>query len=163
MDKISVLLTKKVESFLKITDNFDLLSELDSNIEDNVEHLCNNLIDYETIDKLTFTDTVVEENRKLLLNSMTVRYAHKDKSISSYNAVGKGIKESTSVNFLRLYMMNRLENRKGFIKANIRLQVINEIDVMWDSIKEGFSQKLLDLESELIVSNSQSRSKLTQN
>jgi hypothetical protein len=79
------------------------------------------------------------------------------------NIVGKGIKESTSINFIRLYLLNRLENRKGFIKGNIRLILMRELNTLWDGIKEGFSQKLLDLESDLIVSNTPSRNKLVYN
>jgi hypothetical protein len=82
LNKITSIFTKKIELFLKLDDNFDLIGDIDQQIEDSLEHICENLIDYETIDKLTFTDEVVEENKKLLLNSMIVKYAHRDKNIS---------------------------------------------------------------------------------
>lgn len=120
-------------------DNFDLMGDIDGQIEDSLEHICENLIDYETIDKLTFTDEVVEENKKLLLNSMIVKFAHKEKNISPVNIVGKGIKESTSINFIRLYIYNRLENRRGFLKNNIRVILMKELNQLWNDIGEGFS------------------------
>jgi hypothetical protein len=129
---ITSIFTKKVEEFLKLDDNFDLLAEVDGKIEDCVEHMCENLVDYQTVDKLTFTDEVVEENKKILLSSMIVKYAHSEKNVSPVNVVGKGIKESTSVNFLRSYLFNRLENKKAFIKSTMRVLFLKEMNKMWD-------------------------------
>lgn len=93
---------------MKLDDNVDLLSNLDDEIESSIEHLTENLIDYETIDKLTFTDSVVEQNRKLILNSVAVKYPNTMSGASSMNINGKGIMESTSIHFMRLYLNNRL-------------------------------------------------------
>ena len=71
---------------------------------------------------------MIEQNRKLILNSMAVKYPQSVSGANTMNINGKGIVESTSIHFLRLYLTNRLDNRKGFIKASLRVLLMKEFN-----------------------------------
>lgn len=150
---------RKTQPFVKIEDNLDMIMNFDENIEDGIVHLMENLLDFESIDKLTLTDQVVEENNKEYLKSMNIKILDLSKKIST-TILGKGIKQVTTINFLRLFIRNQLVNNKGFIKSNLRILFLNEILKIWAEIDEGFSQDLLKSQSTRMVSNIDSRQKM---
>lgn len=153
---VSDIFQKKTEKFIKIEDNYDVITSLEEGIEDGITHIMENLLDFDTMDKLTLTDEVVEENHKEYLKSMNIKILDPNKKVSA-GILGKGMKEITTVNFLRIFIRNRLEGRQGFIKGNIRILFINEILRQWAEVNEGFSQEVLSMNSGRMVNSNDTR------
>ena len=152
IQSIVELFQKKSQPYAKIHDNVDLLAKFDKLFEDGLEHFTTNLLDLSSIDKLCFTDEVIEENNKVFLKSMSVKIADRVAKVNT-SILGKGIRSATLINFVRLYLRNMLGNHQNFIKANIRLLLLTELENTWQDIGEGFSQEVLMAESSMMASN----------
>jgi len=131
--------------------NFDLLCSFDEVFNSASEHLNTNLIDLSSIDQLTYTDSLIENNTKRYFKSMTVKYLYDNRKQAANTVYGKGIKESTSLYFVRLYLANLLEKRTQFVRGNVELVMLDDIFKEWSNIGEGFSQWIINQESELMV------------
>jgi hypothetical protein len=126
---------KKIAKFINLIDNLDDIGAL----EDTVEELTQELVakmNLGDIDMNTLNDICIEENSHLYFKSVPVKYT---KASLANQLLGRGVKLSTYVYILRLHERNRLTNRKGFIRGNIRLQLLEEMRSVWKGTAEGLT------------------------
>lgn len=130
---------KRIRKFLETIDNLAKLSTLHEDVSQSVETMVESLLPLQAIDANSMADFTIEENKQTYFKTMQVKYME---GMTNTNVLGKGIKESTYIYFLRLHLQNRLMNRVGFIRGNLRLTVIDELRHAWSQSCNSVTSRL---------------------
>lgn len=130
----------RIRKFLDTVDNLARLSTLHQDVDKAVGIMVDSLIPMQAIDANTLSDFVIEENKQIYFKTMQVKYLE---GMSNSNVLGKGIKESTYVYFVRLHLQNRLMNRINFVKGNIRLTLVDELRLAWSQSCNTLTSRLV--------------------
>lgn len=145
------LLRHQTLPYQQFLENVDFLSKLHLQLDEGVTHLTQDLLDYKTIDQLSFTESVIENNAKLYYKSVGIKYFNDNRKQASTTIFGRGIKEASNLYYLRLFLVNRLERRKNLLKGSLEISMLEEISQEWSNISDGFSTFLMAQESEVML------------
>ena len=126
---------KKVAKFINLIDNLDDLGTVEDTVHQMTEELLTKM-NLPDIDMNTLNDLCIEENSNLFFKSVPVKYT---KASQANQLLGRGVKLSTYVYTLRLHERNRLTNRVGFIRGNLRLHLLEEMRTAWKATSEGLT------------------------
>lgn len=130
----------RVRKFLDTIDNLDSLSTLHSEVNQSLTTLVDSLLPLQSIDANSLADFCIEEQKQTYFKTMQVKYTE---GMPTSNVLGKGVKESTYVYFIRLLLQNRLMNRINFVKGNLRLTLVDELKQAWKKSVNTLSSRLI--------------------
>jgi hypothetical protein len=136
----------RVRKFLETIDNLDSVSSLHFIVNDSLKLMLETLIPLQAIDSNTMVDFCTEEQKQVYFKTMQVKYTE---GMTNSNVLGKGVKESTYVYFMRTMLQNRLMNRINFVKGNIRLTLVDEMKQAWKKSINSLSSKMINYKEAL--------------
>lgn len=116
----------------KIYDGVGVILELLEAVRDSADHIVENYLDLEGIDRASLADFHIEENQNIFYKTVVVKYLKESSGASQF--FGRGIKESTRIHCLRIYLSNMLTRRKKFIKTNLKILFIKEINSLYEKL-----------------------------
>jgi tetratricopeptide (TPR) repeat protein len=128
----------RLKKFVELQDNLEGIGELYSLLNKTTEEVMVQL-PLAQIDALSMADFTIEENRSLYFKAIQVKMSD---SISGNTVLGKGVKESTYVYFLRVHLMNRLLHRKEFVRGSLRIAVLKEMKACWKRSLDSLAERL---------------------